>query len=503
MLIKTGKLEYFEKIKKAIPPIVIEMTRIPDIGPKTAKLIYDEIKVKTIADLERAVRSHHLQRIKGLGPKTEKAILRGLLDLKKPQRTLLGVILPIANEIYDQLKNLKEVKQISIAGSIRRRKETIRDIDILITSDKPEKVMQVFTNLELVKKVSLKGPTKSTVIVTRGIQVDLRVVEDESYGAALQYFTGSKEHNVALRTIASQMGYKLNEYGVFLKKNEKKVAGRTEEEIYKLFSMAWIPPELREDRGELEAAQLNTLPNLVELSDICGDLHMHTNYSDGKNTIAGMVHSAKKLEYKYIAITDHVVSPRVATALDESTLLKQLEVIHELNKQEKDIRVFTGAEVSIDPEGGLKISKDVLSELDIVIGSLHSKLRMKRREMTERLLNALSNDYLTILGHPTNRLLNKRPPSDIDLIAVFEAAKDQKKVLEINSYPNRLDLNDVNSRTAHQHGVLLSINTDAHSANQLDFMKYGVSVAQRGWLEKKDILNTLPLNDLLKKLQIK
>ena len=502
-LISTGKLEYFEKIKKAIPPIVIEMTEIEGIGPKTAKLIYDAIKIKSIKDLEKAARSHRIQRIKGIGPKMEKAILKGLSNLKKPKRHLLGVILPIANEIYNELKQVKEVKQISLAGSIRRRRETIRDIDILVTSDKPEKVMQFFTTLDLVKKVVVKGPTKSTVNVRSDIQVDLRVVEDESYGAALQYFTGSKEHNVPLRTMVAQMGYKLNEYGVFLKETDEKVAGKTEDEIYKLFGMVWIPPELREDRGEIEAAQANSLPNLVELTDIRGDLHIHSNYSDGKSSIEDMMETAKKRGYEYIAITDHVGSLKMAGALDETTLLNQISHIRELDQQEKEIRIFAGAEVNINLDGSLDLSEDTLDQLDIVICSLHSKLRMPRKEITNRIINALSNEYLTILGHPTGRLLNKRQPSDIDLIAIFEVAKEHGKILEINAYPSRLDLNDVNSRTANQHGVLLAIDTDAHSSGQLRFMDLGVSVARRGWLERNDILNTLPLEALCKKLRIK
>ncbi|NVM31038.1 MAG: DNA polymerase/3'-5' exonuclease PolX [Candidatus Helarchaeota archaeon] len=501
-LITTGKLEYFEKIKKAVPPIVIEMTRIPDVGPKTAKLIHDALKIKSLKDLEKATRSHRIQRVKGIGPKMEKAILKGLSDLKKPQRHLLGVILPVANQIYETLKNLKEVKQVSLGGSIRRRRETIRDIDILVTSDKPEKVMQVFTTMELVKKVVLKGPTKSTVNIKRDIQVDLRVVEDESYGAALQYFTGSKEHNVMLRTMVSQMGYKLNEYGVFLKDTDEKVAGKTEEEIYKLFGMTWIPPELREDRGEIEAAQTNSLPTLVELADIKGDLHLHTEASDGKNTLEEIVKAAKRRSYEYIAIADHVGSLKMANAIDEPNLLKQISQIRKLDAQEKNIRIFAGAEVNINLDGSLDLSEDVLSQLDVVICSAHSKLRMPRKEMTERVINALHNEYTMILGHPTNRLLNKRPPSDIDLIKVFDAAKDQGKILEINAYPARLDLNDVNSRTANQRGVLLTIGTDAHSITQLKFIELGVSVARRAWLEKKDLLNTLSLKEFQKKLKI-
>ncbi|MHA1651746.1 MAG: DNA polymerase/3'-5' exonuclease PolX [Candidatus Helarchaeota archaeon] len=501
-LITTGKLEYYERIKKEVPPIVIEMTRIPDIGPKTAKLIYDTLKIKTLDDLEHAARSHRLQRIKGLGPKTEKAILKGLKELKKPQRHLLGVILPIANRIYKDLKSLKEVKQISLAGSIRRWKETIRDIDILVTSEKPEKVMQVFTSLELVKEVVLKGPTKSTIIVTRDIQVDLRVVEDESYGAALQYFTGSKEHNVALRTLCSQMGFKLNEYGLFLKDTEKKIAGETEEEIYKTLGMAWIPPELREDRGEILAAQNDALPTLVELKDIRGDLHLHSNYTDGKNTIEELVAAAEKRGYEYIAITDHTGTLSIAKAIDEPKLLEQITHIQKLNEQNQNIRIFTGAEVNIDQNGDLELSKDLLEQLDIVIGAIHSNLKMNRKEMTERIVHALSNEHLTILAHPTGRLLNKRAPSDIDLIEVFDAAKKYKKILEINAYPNRLDLSDVNCRTANQQGVLLVIGTDAHSVKQMRFMEYGVAVARRGWLEKKDILNTVQLDDLMKKLKI-
>ena len=502
-LITTGKLDYYEELKSSIPRIVMDMTTIEGIGPKTASLIHKAIKIKSLKDLEKAAKSHRIQRIKGIGPKMEKAIIKGLQDLKKPKRNLLGIMLPIGNTIVNELKQLKEVKQVSLAGSLRRRRETIRDIDILVTSEKSEKVMQHFTTLDLVKKVVMKGPTKSTVIVKNEIQVDLRVVEDESYGAALQYFTGSKEHNVTLRTMGVQMGYKLNEYGLFLKDSVEKVAGKTEEEIYKVFGMVWIPPELREDRGEIVAAQQNSLPKLVELSNIQGDLHVHTNLSDGRNSIEEMVQAAKKRGYKYLGIADHVGNLPIANAIDESTMLKQISKIRKIDAEEKDIRVFAGAEINIQLDGSLDLSEDTLSQLDIIIGSLHSKLRMPRKDVTERVTTALSNEYLTILGHPTGRLLNKRPPSDIDLIKMFEAAKRNGKILEINAYPNRLDLNDVNARAANQQGVPIVIGTDSHSNKQLGFMELGVSVARRGWLEKEDILNTLPVEELEKRLKIR
>jgi len=502
-LLTTGKMEYYEAIKKKIPPIIIEMTRIPDVGPKTAKLIYDSLKIQSISDLEKAAKSHRLLRIKGLGPKTEKAILKGLTDLKKPQRHLLGMILPIANRIYRALKDLKEINQISLAGSIRRRKETIRDIDILVTSNKPEKVMQVFTTLDIVKKVSLKGPTKSTILVRKDIQVDLRVVENESYGAALQYFTGSKEHNVTLRTMCSQRGYKLNEYGLFSKESDEKLAGITEKEIYNKLGMAWIPPELREDRGEIEAALNDTLPKLIELGEVRGDLHIHTNYSDGESPIEAIVEAAKKRRYEYIGITDHAGNLPIAKAIDEKKLLAQIDQIQKINDKQTDVHIIAGAEVNIDLEGNLDISDAVLDQLNLVIGAIHSKLRMPRSEITERLVRALSNKHLTILAHPTGRILNKRPGADLDLKKIFATAKKYGKILEINAYPNRLDLSDVNSRAAKNQGILLAIGTDAHSARQLHFMEYGVAVARRGWLESKDILNTFSLKDLQLKLKIK
>ncbi len=502
-LLTTGKLKYLEDLKKEVPKIVVEMTEIENIGPKTAKLIYDTLKVETMADLEKAARSHRLLRVKGLGPKTEEAIIKGIAELKKPKRHLLGVILPIAEEICNELKGLKEVKQISVAGSIRRRRETIRDIDILITSDNPKKVMDFFTNLNLIMRVVAKGDTKSTVYVRRGIQVDLRVVQDESYGAALQYFTGSKEHNVHIRTMASQMGLTLSEYNLKNKETDEWVAGKTEEEIYKALGLVWMPPELREDRGEIEAAQTNSLPNLLDMADIRGDLHMHTNYSDGKSSIEEMVQAAIDRKYEYMAITDHTGGLEIANAIDEGTLLRQMAQIREIDAQHKDIRVLAGAEVNILPDGKLDMSTDVLDQLDIVIGSCHSKLKMPREEMTERVTSALMSEYLTILGHPTNRLINKRAPSDIDLIKVLDTAKAQGKILEINAYPPRLDLNDVNSRTASQNGILLVINTDSHEFSQLRFMELGVAVARRGWLERKDVLNARPCQQFLNKLGIK
>lgn len=495
--LKTGKLREYEELKKVVPAQIYQLIEIPGMGPKKAKRLYKELGIKTIAQLRRAAQKHLIAKLKGFGKKSEEDIIRGiaLLELKK-ERMLLGKALPLAEDIVKKLKMLKEVKKISLAGSLRRLKETIGDIDILVTSIKPQKVMDLFTTLPDVRTVIAKGPTKSTVILKAGIQADVRVVKPESWGSALQYFTGSKEHNIELRKIAIKLGYKLNEYGLF--KNKKQVAGRTEKEIYKKLGLAYIVPELRENRGEIEAAARRRLPKLVDYADIKGDFHVHTKWSDGDNTIEEMAKAARSLGYEYICISDHSKSEAIAHGLNEERLLKQIKEIKTLNKRLKGIRILAGNEVDIKADGSLDISDSVLKKLDIVCVAIHSGFKMSKQKMTERIITALENRYVDILAHPTGRIINERPPYNVDLEEIFSVAADRKIHMEVNAFPDRLDLNDTAIMDAIKQGIKLAIGTDAHSTDQLKLIKFGVAQARRGWARPANIINTKSLNELKK-----
>ena len=493
--LKTGKIKEYEQLKRMVPFQLHEIMSIPGMGPKKAKRLYKELGVKTIKDLEKAVKEHKIAALPGFGEKSEKDILRGIQLYKASKgRMLLGRAWFIANEIIEKLSVLKEVKKISPAGSLRRMKETIGDIDILVISTNPMKVMNFFTSMPDVKEILAKGPTKSTVILRSGIQADVRVLKPESWGSALQYFTGSKEHNIALRRIAIKKGYKLNEYGLF--KGKKQIAGKTEEEIYRKLGLQWIPPELRENRGEIEAAQKKALPKLVDYKDIKGDFHVHTKWSDGDNTIKEMALAAKQLGYEYICISDHSKSEPLAHGLDEKKLLEQIKEIRKIDRQLKGIKILAGNEVDILADGSLDLSDSVLKKLDIVIASVHSGFKMPKQKMTKRIIKAIENKYVDILGHPTGRIINERPPYAVDLEAIFQVAKDRRVHMEINSFPDRLDLNDTAIMEAKKYGLRFAINTDAHNADQLKLIKFGVATARRGWAEKKDIINTYSLKQL-------
>ncbi len=388
-----------------------------------------------------------------------------------------------------------------VAGSIRRRKETVNDIDILTTSKQPEKVMEVFTKLPHVSRVLMRGPTKSSVITDEGIQVDLRVVEEDSYGAALQYFTGSKQHNIKLREMAVRAGLKINEYGVFQEPGEKRIGGKREEDVYKALKMPFIPAELREDTGEIEAALEGKLPDLVSLEDIKGDLHVHTKWSDGSHDLETMVQGARKKGYQYIAVTDHTKGLGIAHGLDETRLAEEIKLIDEANKKLTGFRILKGTEVDIRSDGSLDLSDEALSGLDIVVASVHSGFKQSREQITERMLSAIRNPCVSIIAHPTGRLIGERDAYAIDMEAVLKEAARYGVAMEINAYPLRLDLNDLHLKMARDYGVSLVINTDTHVLSQYDFMAYGVSVARRGWVEKKDVLNTLDYDSLIRRLK--
>ena len=484
--LKTGKLEYYERLKKEIPVDVEALSSIEGMGPKKIKTLYNELGIKNLSELEKAAREGKIREIKGMGEKTEKKILESIAFARKGKRELLGVILPEAMELKALLE--KKVEMISIAGSLRRMKETVGDMDILAFSSRPMEVMDFFTSMENVEAVIAKGETKSSVRLESGIQVDLRIVPKESFGSALQYFTGSKEHNIEVRRIAVRAGCKLNEYGLF--KGEKRIAGKSEEEVYRALGMDYIPPELRENRGEVEAAMAGKLPHLIEYGDVKGDLQMHTKWSDGANTIEEMVEEARKMGHEFIAITDHVGSLKIAGGMDEDEIRKQMREVEKVNEKYDDIHVFYGVEVNIMKDGSLDMGKSVLKDVDVVVAGIHSGLRMSEEEMTARMIKAMESGVVNIIAHPTGRIIQRREGIKLDFEKVFDAAKENGVVMEINAQPARLDLNDVHVKRAVEKGLKLSIGTDAHNLSNLHYINLGVAVARRGWAEKKDIINT-------------
>ncbi len=501
-LIETGKLEYYENLKKTIPSGLLELLNVPEIGPRKAKLFYEELGIDNILKLEEAAKTHRLQNLPGMGEKAEENILRGIeLYNKREKRALLGIALPNAEEIIKQLKSLDEVDKINIAGSLRRRKDTIGDIDILVTSQQPKKVMERFIHLPQVKEILAEGLTKSAILTHQDINVDLRVVQPDSFGAALQYFTGSKAHNVRLREMAVQRRLKINEYGIFQTKDEKKIAGKDEQEIYQALGLPFIIPELREDRGEFEAAQKNKLPSLVNLDDIKGDLHIHTNDSDGFNTIDEIVEAARKKGYQYIAITDHSQSLQIAGGLNEKKLEEQIKRIEKINQNTHDLTVLKGIEVDIKSDGTLDLPDSILQKLDIVIAAIHSGFKQESSQLMKRLTRAMKNPYVNIIAHPTGRIIGYREPYAVDMQEIIRIAVQTNTTLEINASPERMDLNDIYVKSASEQGTRLSIATDAHQLAALDNMIYGVSVARRGWLEKSAVLNTFSLSELRKTLK--
>ncbi|MBI2207903.1 DNA polymerase/3'-5' exonuclease PolX [Candidatus Woesearchaeota archaeon] len=501
--LKTGKLEYYEKLKKEVPVDMEELGRVEGLGPKTILKLYKKYKIKNLKELEKAAKQHKIQKIEGLGPVVEKNILKSVAFAKTSgKRFLLGHALDIAEEIKDKLKKLKDVNKVEIAGSLRRMKETIGDIDFLITSKNPARIMDFFISMDNVENVMAKGPTKASVRLKEGLDADLRIIGEKSYGAALLYFTGSKQHNIVLRKIAIKKGMKLSEYGVFDKKTSRLLAGKTEEECYKKLGLRYIEPETREDDGEIEAAQKNSLPKLIEYNDIKCDLQMHTKWSDGSNTILEMAQAAKKLSHEYICITDHVGKTfKIVNSLDEKRVKLQRKEIENANTKLNGIVVLQGAEVNIMDDGTLDMKDSVLKELDIVLASIHSGFKNPKEKITERIVKAMENEHVDIIAHPTGRLINQRPAYELDFEKILDKAKATKTVLEVNAYPERMDLNDVNARAAIKAGIKLSIGTDSHDADQLRNCKLGIAIARRAWANKKDIINTYTVKDMLKLLK--
>ena len=500
--LETGKLEYYEKLKKAVPVNMEELGSVSGLGPKTIMKLYKKLNVKNIKDLEKAAKKHKIQKIEGLGPIVEENILKSIEFAKASgKRFLLGTALDIAEEIKNKFKKLKDVNKIEVAGSLRRKKETIGDIDILITSKNSGKVMDFFTKMDDIEDVLAKGPTKASVRL-EGIQADLRVLPEKTYGAALLYFTGSKQHNIALRKIAIKKGMKLSEYGLFNKKTNKLLAGKTEEECYKKLGLKYIEPEIREEEGEIEAAFKGKLPKLIGYNDIKSDLQMHTKWSDGSNTIMEMALAAKKLGFGYICITDHVGDTfKIANSLNEKRIKKQRKEIDKINNKIKNFTVLQGGEVNIKSDGSLDMKDSVLRNLDIVLAAIHSGFKNPEEKITQRLVKAMENEHVDIIAHPFGRLLSTRPAYEMDFDRILGKAKQTKTILEINAYPERLDLNDVHVRAAVKSKIKLSIGTDAHEASELRYHKLGIATARRGWTTKKDVINTYSVKDMLKLLK--
>jgi DNA polymerase (family 10) len=500
--LKTGKIAKYEEIKKGVSDELIAIMDIPGMGPKTLSLIHREKGIGNLSQLEKAVEDGSLIGLPGIGEKKVENIKRGIELLKQSKgRMNLGIAFPLAKRIVEALREKTGLRKIEWAGSLRRMRENIGDIDILATGPNHEKIVTTFTHLPEVKEVLASGETKASVIVEGGVQIDLRVVEEDSYGAALQYFTGSKGHNIHLRGIAKAKGIKINEYGVF--KGEKKIGGKEEKDVYKVLGMAWIEPELREDRGEIEASQKGRLPKLVEESEIKGDLHIHSKWSDGTASIEEIAKAAQKRGYQYVAICDHSKSLKIARGLDESRLLKQIEEIDRMNEKLKGFQILKGTEVDILTDGKLDHSDKVLEKLDFVVAAIHSGFKQEKEKMTKRIIRALEHPFVHCLAHPSGRLLGARAPYEVEIDEVMEAAKRNGKALEINGTLERLDLDDIHSRKAKEMGIKLAIGTDAHHLDQLWMISLGVAVARRGWLETGNVLNAMSLKEILKWCQRK
>jgi len=498
-IVETDRLEYYEKLKKETPEGVIDLLEILGLGPKKVSALYRNLSISNISDLKEACSKGKLRNLEGFGEITEKNILRGItLREKTSGRVLLNVAYEYGNNYLEYLRKCKKIEKISIAGSLRRMRETIGDLDILASSDAPDEVMDYFVKYHDVQRVLLKGSTKTSVLLNDDLQVDLRVVEERNFGAALQYFTGSKEHNVKMRSIAIKKGMKLNEYGLFDKKTGGYIVGRTEKDIYNKLDLGYVEPELRENRGEIETALKGELPDIVKYGDIKGDLHVHSRWSDGADSIEDIVAKAQILGYEYVGITDHSQSLKIARGLTEERIDKKIKEIDNLNKKLSDFRILCGTECDIKSDGSLDYGDRILKKFDFVGIGIHTSFKMSKKEATERIIKGMENRHVDFLAHPTCRIIGRREPFELDMGKIFDAAVGTDTYLEINSFPDRLDLNDANAKFAKEHGVKFVIGTDSHNVNNLPFMQFGIATARRGWLNKNDILNTNSLKNLVK-----
>ncbi len=499
-ILKTGTAKALIKLQKRIPKTVIDMLKLPNLGPKRVRILYRELKIKNMAQLSTAARKGRIRVLEGFGQKTEKAVIEAIESrAQKEKRFKMATVKPTVDRLIVFLKKVAGVNKVAVAGSYRRSRETVGDLDILVTTRKNSPVMRRFLEYDAIEKVLASGPTRASVILRSGLQVDVRLVAPASFGAALQYFTGSKDHNIAIRRLGQQRGLKINEYGVF--RFEKQLAGRTEASVYQTLDLPLIPPELRENRGEIEAAAENRLPQLVARKDIQGDLHVHTLASDGHNSLEEMVLAAKGQRLKYIAITEHSGRLKIAGGLDASRLMRQIDEIELLNERLKGIQILKGLEVEILKDGTLDLSDSELARLDLVVGTVHSHFNLALDKQTERILRAMDHPYFSMLAHPTGRKINQREPYQVDLSRIIHKAGERGCFLELNANPKRLDLTDIYCQMAKAEGVLVSINSDAHSIDAYNDLIFGVGQARRGWLEKNDVLNTRTLAQVRKLLK--
>jgi DNA polymerase (family 10) len=492
-----GIIYRLEELKKELPESLLALSRVPGLGAKRIKILYEQLDIKNIEDLKREAENGNIRNLEGFGEKTEQKILTGINALhdKITDRVSIGIALPTAESILKMLKENTPVDKILIAGSIRRMKETIGDIDILVTSNKPLEVMDFVASMPLVKDVIVRGDTKTSIIIQENLQVDVRVVEPDSFGAAAQYFTGSKEHNVKLREIAIKKNFKLNEYGLFGLDSDRKVAGESEEEIYDILGLPWIPPEMREDSGEIEAAQNGQMPKLIEPGDIKGDVHLHSIYSDGANTIEEISLKAQSMGYEYIVISDHAKALGVANGLNMERFREQREGIDKLNAKLKPFKIFQGVELNILSNGEVDFSLEDLKFFDICLAGIHTGMGQSAEAITKRILKAIGNPYIKVIVHPTGRVIGGRDYG-VDIDQIFSKARSAHTIFEINASFERLDLNEVNARKAKENfGLLLEIGTDAHSTESMSNIRYGVGVARRAWLTSSDVINALSVRE--------
>jgi DNA polymerase (family 10) len=496
--LKTGKVKEHRKLKKDFPVDLDELTAIEGVGPKTAFELYKELGIKNIKQLEKAAKEGKISEIEGFGARTEEKILHGIEFLRKSGgRFILGFAMPYIDDILEQLREVPGVKEVEVAGSVRRMQETVGDLDILVVSSKPSEVMDFFISMDEISSVKSKGRTKSAVKLKIDMDADLLVIDEDSFGAALQYFTGDKYHNIQLREVAMEKGYKLNEYGLF--KGKKIVAGKTEKEIYEKLGFDLMPPELRTNSGELEAAKKGELPNLIDYDDLKGDLQIQTDWTDGSHSITEMAEAAEEEGLEYILITDHTKALAMTGGLDEKGLARQMMEIDKVNKKlGSGFKVLKGAEVNIMKDGSLDIDDETLAELDIVGASVHTIFGMSEKDMTERIKRAMDNPHVDIIFHPTGRIIQKREAYKLDIDQLIKHAKKTKTIMEINAYPNRLDLRDEHIRKGVDARIKFSISTDAHHASHFQYLRFGIAQARRGWVEKKDVVNTRSWRDLLK-----
>lgn len=495
-IVATGRCRALEKLRKQLPPTITTLLKVPGLGPKRVKTLYRELKIGSLAALEDAAREGAIRKLSGFGEKTEAAILEALEQhAEEEHRFKLAIAAQYAEPLTAYLEKSRNVAQVIIAGSYRRARETVGDLDILVTTRGASDVMERFTHYDEVRDVLSHGETRATVILQCGLQVDLRVVPQASFGAALHYFTGSKAHNIAIRRLGQQKKLKINEYGVF--RGDERIAGATEDEVFAAVDLPWMAPELRENHGEIEAARAGKLPDLIDVDDLRGDLHAHTKATDGHHSLKEMAEAAAQRGFAYLAITEHSRHLTMVHGLDARRLRQQCAEIDEINGKLRGLRLLKGIEVDILEDGHLDLPDELLSELDVVVGAVHSKFNLSRAKQTERILRAMDHRYFTLLAHPSGRLIGTREAYAVDMPRIIRHAHERGCYLELNAHPERLDLIDAHCQLAHDEGVLVAINSDAHRTSDFDNLRFGIGQARRGWLEKKDVLNTRTLKQLL------